>query len=428
MNLRRAILATIAATAALTLGVAPAAMGISTRTTHALLPVGSNLLSYTALANAPGIGISGIYMGVSLDIPQANSSLTTGGVGAGLASLAWPGDIGGNAGTALQVLEPSAPAFVTILNDPVKAETHSTGTHHVINKTIPGTVMESSATHTAVTALSKTNLALPLLGSLGVFTGSSSAKLVGPGTIRAVADSTLAGINLAGGLIKIGALTSHAVVVSNGKTSHGHATTTVANVTIAGIPVTIDRAGIHLSKSIVPTDAITSLLTKTLATLHLSTTFTPTLYSHTGGSASYDAGAVLLTYHPGSGTTTYTLTLGRAAAQVGATASFAPGVLGPPATATAPPPSTTPGSSSPGGGSFSLPPDGQTTVGTGSGNEPPSVAGPTTNTANDLLAGGPTGWMVFGVIAAMLICAVALPRIAGRFLSAPAGADCEENE
>jgi hypothetical protein len=136
----------------------------------------------------------------------------------------------------------------------------------------------------------------------------------------------------------------------------------------------------------------------------------------------------LLTYHPGSGTTTYTLTLGRAAAQVGATASFAPGVLGPPATATAPPPSTTPGSSSPGGGSFSLPPDGQTTVGTGSGNEPPSVAGPTTNTANNLLAGGPTGWMVFGVIAAMLICAVALPRIAGRFLSAPAGADCEENE
>jgi hypothetical protein len=389
------------------------------------VPVGSDLLSYTGLANAPGIGISGIYMGVSLDIPQANSSLTTGGVGVGLASIAWPGDIGGNAGTALQVLEPNAPAFVTILNDPVKAETHSTGIHHATNKTIPGTVMQSSATHTAVTASSKTNLALPLLGSLGAFTGSSSTKLVGPGTIRAVADSTLADVNLAGGLIKIGALTSHAVVVSNGKKSHGHAATTIADVTIAGIPVTIDKLGIHLSKSIIPTDAITSLLTKTLKTLHLSTTFTPTLFSHSGGSASYDAGAVLLTYHPGSGTTTYTLTLGRAAAQVGATASFAPGVLGPPATATSPPPSTT-GPASPGGGSISLPPGGDTTVGTGGG-QPPTVATPAANAADDL-AGGPTGWMIFGVIAATLICAVALPRIAGRFLNAPAGADCEESE
>jgi hypothetical protein len=411
---------------ALALLAPTAAFGVAAGDAHARVPVGSNLLSYTALANAPGIGISGIYMGVSLDIPQTNSSLTTGGVGAGLASIAWPGDIGGNAGTAVQVLEPNAPAFVTILNDPVKAETHSTGTHHVTNKTIPGTVMESSATHTAVTALSKTNLALPLLGSLGAFTGSSSAKLVGPGTIRAVADSTLAGINLAGGLIKIGALTSHAVVVSNGKTSHGHAATTVANVTIAGIPVTIDKAGIHLSKSVIPTDAITSLLTKTLKTLHLSTTFTPTLFSHTGGSASYDAGAVLLTYHPGTGTTTYTLTLGRAAAQVGATASFLPGVLGPPATATTTP-STGSGSSAPGGGSFSLPPGGETTVGTGGGSQPPAVASPAATAADDL-AGGPTGWMVFGVIAATLLGALALPRIAGRFLDAPANSGCEDNE
>ncbi|HWA67785.1 MAG TPA: choice-of-anchor P family protein [Mycobacteriales bacterium] len=390
------------------------------------MPVGSDLLSYTALANAPGIGISGIYMGVSLDIPQANSSLTTGGVGAGLASIAWPGDIGGNAGTAVQVLDPTAPSIVTLLNDPVKAETHSTGTRHAVNKTIPGTVMESSASHTLVTASSKTELGLAPLGSLGVFTGSSSARLVGPNTIRAVADSTLAGINLAGGLIKIGALTSRAVVTSNGKTSHGHAATTVADVSIAGIPVTIDKSGIHLAKSVIPTSAITSLLSKTLKTLHLSTTFTPTLFTHSGPSASYDAGALLLTYHPGSGTTTYTLTLGRAAAQVGATASFAPGAVSPPATATTSPPSATAGSAPPGGGSVSLPPGDETTVGTGGG-QPPTVASPAANAADDL-AGGPTGWMIFGVIAATLLGALALPRIAGRFLDAPANSGCEDNE
>ncbi|HVW81868.1 MAG TPA: choice-of-anchor P family protein [Mycobacteriales bacterium] len=427
MRLRRLAFAVFALTL---LVPAEAASGLAARDTHGHVPVGSGLLSYTALANAPGIGITGIYMGVSLDIPQANSSLTTGGVGAGLASIAWPGDVGGNAGTAIQVLEPNAPSFVTILNDPVKAETHSTGTHHAVNKSIPGTVMESSATHTLVTASSKTSLALPTLGSLGAFTGSSSAKLVGPHTIRAVADSTLAGIKLAGGLIKIGALTSHAVVLSNGKTSHGHAKTTVADVTIAGIPVSIDKQGIHLAKSVIPTSAVTSLLSKTLKALHLSATFTPTLFSHAGPSASYDAGALLLTYHPGTGTTKYTLTLGRAMAQVGATASFAPGlVTGPTTSATTPPSTSSPGSSSPGGGggSFPLPSGGASTVGTGGNVQPPTVASPVANAADDL-AGGPTGWMIFGVIAAVLLGALFLPRIAGAFLAAPANSGCEDNE
>jgi hypothetical protein len=403
-----------------------AAFGVAASDTHSRIPVGANLLSYTALANAPGIGISGIYMGVSLDVPQANSSLTTGGVGAGLASIVWPGDIGGNAGTALQILEPSVPSFVTILNDPVKAETHSTGLRQAINKSIPGTVMKSSATHNRVTASSTTDLALPLLGSLGAFTGSSSATLVGPNTIRAVAESTLANINLAGGLIKIGALTSHSVVVSNGKTSHGHAATTVGDITIAGIPVTIDKQGIHLSKSIIPTSAITSLLTKTLKTLNLSTIFTPTLFSHSGASASYDAGALLLTYHPRGTTTTYTLTLGRAAAQVSATASFVSGVITPPPTTTSPG-TTNPGTTSPGSGSFPLPPGGSTTVGTG-GDQPPAVAPTATNAADASLAGGPTGWMIFGVIAAVIACAIGVPRIAGRFLDAPANSGCEDNE
>jgi hypothetical protein len=387
------------------------------------------LVGYTALANAPGIEIDGIYMGVSLDLPEARSSLTTGGVGAGLASLAWPGDIGGAAGTAILVLDPTAPAGVTALNDPVKAEAHSTGAHSVINKTLPGTVMSATASHTRVTALSKTDLELPLLGSLGAFTGSSSATLIGAHAIRAVADSAFADVNLAGGLIKIGALQSHSVVVSDGKKTHGHAKTTVAGVTIAGIPVTIDQQGIHLSSSILPTKAITSLLTKTLKLLHLSVTFTPTTITRDGGTASYQSGALVLDYRPGTGTTNVVITLGSAATQANATQSLLPGLFTPPTSPTTP--GTTTGSgtgSATGSGSFPLPPGGVTSVGTGGG-QPPSVASRVVNTASSiLLAGGPTGLMVFGVIAAMVLCAVALPRIAGRFLDAPAGTDCEENE
>jgi hypothetical protein len=415
---RRRVL--LAATTALLLLTAPAAMGVSPTRDHA--PVGSQLVSYTGIADAPGIGIHGIYMGVSLDVPEVHSALTTGGVGAGLASIAWPGDIGGNAGTAVLVLSPTAPEWVKILNDPVKAETHSTGTRHAINKTIPGTVMESNASHKLVTATSKTQAAVPGLGSLGVFSGSSSAKLVGPHTIRAVARSAVTDLNLAGGLIKIGSLVSDAVVVSNGKTTRGHAKTTVAGVTIAGIPVSIDRDGIHLADSVLPTDAVTKLLTQTLKALHLKVTFTPSLISRDGGAASYNSGALVLTYAPNH--STYSITLGRAAAQVNATPSLLPGEIGTPATTHAPP--SAPGTST-GGGSTDLPSGSD--VGIGSGDEPsPSLAPRVVGAAKDiLLAGGPTGLMVFGLIVAMIASGLLLPRIAGRFLDAPVGADCEDD-
>ena len=409
--------------ASLTLLAASPALGATASRSHvhAAAPGGSQLVGYSAKANAPGVEITGIYMGVSLDLPEASSSLTTGGVGSGLASLAWPGDIGGNAGTAVLVLAPTAPSFVKYLNDPVKAETHSTGDRHEVNKTIPGTVMSSSATHTLVTASSQTRLELPALGSLGLFTGATSAKLVGPHTIKSVANSAFSDISLAAGLIKIGALKSHAVVVSNGKTSHGHSSTTVAGVSIAGIPVTIDRDGIHLSKSILPTDAVTKLLTTVLKALHLKATFTPSTHVRDGATAEYDAGALVLTYH--SGAQTVAITLGRASAQVNATPSLLPGIFNPPSPTTSPH-GTSPGSV--GGGPAIDLPGGSSSLGS-TDVPPPSVAHRVVNQAKSiLLAGGPTGLMVFGVIAAMLLSAFLLPLVAGRFLDVPADAGCEE--
>jgi hypothetical protein len=399
----------------------PAASAVSTSTRH--VGVGSKLVSYTAIANAPGIGIDGIYMGVSLDVPQVRSALTTGGVGAGLASIAWPGDIGGNAGTAVMVLSPSAPSWVKILNDPIKAETHSTGAHHAVNKSIPGTVMESSATHSLVTATSQTQAAIPGLGSLGVISGSSSSKLIGPHTVRAVAQSAVTNLDLAGGVIKIGSLVSDAVVVSNGKTATGHAKTTVAGVTIAGIPVTIDHDGIHLATSVVPTDAVTKLLTATLKALKLQTTFTKTLVSRNGGFASYDSGALVLSYSPNH--SHYSITLGRASAQVNATPSLINDDLGGPPASSSTPPTGGGTSSNDGVGSSDLPAGG---VDVGPSSDRSSgIAPQIAKTASDiLLAGGPTGLMVFGLIVAVIASGLLLPRVAGRFLDAPAGVNCEE--
>ncbi|HVT64453.1 MAG TPA: hypothetical protein VHD81_04825 [Mycobacteriales bacterium] len=425
MNVRRVLVFTGAATTALVLVSAPAAMGVAAGRSHAA--VGSQLVSYTGIANAPGIGIDGIYMGVSLDIPQVRSALTTGGVGAGLASIAWPGDIGGNGGDALLILEPSVPTPIAkLLDDPIKAEAHSTGTRHAINKTLPGTVMEATASHTLVTASSQTQAALPALGSLGAFSGSSSSRLVGPHTVRAVAQSAVTNLNLAGGVIKIGSLVSNAVVVSNGKTATGHAATTVANVTIAGIPVTIDHDGIHLATSVVPTGAVTKLLSTTLKALHLHTTFTKTLVTRDGGFASYDSGALVLTYRPNS--STYSITLGRASAQVNASPSLVGDGLG-----TTPPASTAPSTTTAGGtasgsnlGPSDLP---SSAVGTDANHDGEGIAPQIAKAASDiLLAGGPTGAMVLGLIVTVIACGLLLPRVAGRFLDVPVGAECEEDE
>ncbi|HVX70694.1 MAG TPA: hypothetical protein VHA79_13505 [Mycobacteriales bacterium] len=423
MKPRRVLVASGAAAAAFMLAAAPAALGVASGRAH--VAVGSKLVSYTAIANAPGIGIDGIYMGVSLDIPQVRSTLSTGGVGAGLASIAWPGDIGGNAGTAVMVLSPTAPSWVKILNDPVKAETHSTGMRHAINKTLPGTVMQSSATHSLVTASSQTQMALPVLGSLGAVSGTSSAKLIGPHTVRAISHSAVADLSLAGGVIKIGSLVSDAVVVSNGKVAHGHAKTTVAGVTIAGIPVTIDHDGIHLASSLVPTAAVTKLLSTTLKALKLHTTFTKTLVTHDGGFASYDSGALVLSYRPNN--SNYSITLGRASAQVNATPSLLGGLGTTPPVGSQPPADTTGGAGVTGGVSTDLPSGDSAGLGTDDG-QPPSVASRITKTASDLLlAGGPTGLMVFGIVVAAIVSGLLLPRIAGRFLDGPVGAGCEED-
>lgn len=416
--MRRRLAATCAMTSVSLFFAPSAAMGMSIRSTHAA--AGSGLVGYSALANAPGLGITGIYMGVSLDVPQANSSLTTGGLGTGLASIAWPGDIGGRLGTAILVVAPTAPSWSKDLDDPVKAETHSAGTRHAVNKTVPGTVMASTATHQLVTASSQTTLSIPALGGLGGFSGSSSARLIGAHTIRAVSHSVFTDLKLASGVIDIGSLTSDAAVISDGTTSRGHAATTVGGVTIGGIPVTIDRQGVHLSKSAIPTSAVTSLLAKTLSALHLTAAFTPAIITRSGGAGSYDAGALVLSYS--SNGSTYTVTLGRAAAQVNATPSLLSGGATSP---TSKPPAGS-GAATAGNGSAGPLPEGSTATVPGGG-EPPSIASRVTKAASSiLLAGGPTGLMIVGVVAAALACAFALPRLAGRFLDVPADTDCEE--
>ena len=107
-------------------------------------PAGAaELLGYETYATAPAIEVRIDLVGSIVNpifqgrIPEATSEMTTGPNGHGLASMFWPGGVGGNFGTTVQQINrlciPSAPVCVDItpemkaallpFNDPVRAET-----------------------------------------------------------------------------------------------------------------------------------------------------------------------------------------------------------------------------------------------------------------------------------------------------------------
>ncbi|MGB8651160.1 MAG: choice-of-anchor P family protein [Mycobacteriales bacterium] len=283
---------------------------------------GSDLASYGLHANAPGLGLEGLYKDVALTVPETSSTLTTGGVGAGLASLAWPGPVVGNLGTTILVLEPAAPSQVTALNSPVRAEAHSAGPQKAGNDSVPGTVMASTATPDEVTATSRTgSTALPV-GTFGVVSGASRVALTTATSAVATAESTVQDLTLAGGQVHIGAVRSSATATSDGQQAGAHGSTTVSGMTVAGVPVTVDGSGLHVAGQNVPNPVPQQTVDSAVKALGLTVLLTAPRLTRQGGSVSYDAGALVLVYTQSG--KQYALTLGRAA--VGIDASRA-GVL-----------------------------------------------------------------------------------------------------
>lgn len=88
---------------------------------------------------------------------------------------------------------------------------------------------------------------LPGQLSAGGATTRSKQSFEG-GTLVAVAESTVTGLDLLGGMLHIGALTSIATARADGaNVTAASATTTVTGATLSGQAVTIDSTGIHLA-------------------------------------------------------------------------------------------------------------------------------------------------------------------------------------
>jgi hypothetical protein len=302
---------------------------------------GSAFASYTMLANAPGLGINGLYRDVALTVPETTSSLSTGGVGAALATLAWPGPIVGTLGTTILVLRSDAPPQVTMLNDPVRAEARSGGEQKG-SYSLPGTTMTASATNDAVTATSKTSSTLPI-GSLGGFSGTTRTAFEGAGAAVGTASGVVTDLDLAGGVVHIGSLVSTASARTDGTTSSGKASTVVSGMTIAGVPVTVDDKGVHVQGTTLPLAAET--VTNALKASGITVLLTKPRTVQSGGTISVDAGALVVMMQDRS------VTLGRAsvglAAGRGGALPSLPVFTPPPSSGTAPPVAALPRTDSP---------------------------------------------------------------------------------
>lgn len=398
---------------------------------------GAGLSSYTLLADAPGIGLQGLYKDVALTVPETTSSLSTGGVGTGLAALAWPGPVVGNAGTTLLVLNPSVPSQATLLNDPVRAETHSGATEKASYTTIPGTVMSSTATGDAVHASSSTGTptALPI-GTFQSVTASSSTALKGAAGAVATATSAVTGLSLAGGQVVVGAVTSTATVTSDGTRATVKGSTVVSDVTVGGVHVTVDGSHLQVAGTSIANPLSTKALNSAVAALGLTVLVTEPHEVRSGAGASYDAGALVLLFKQGANS--YALTLGRASVDVALT----PGVPdqpdpasdpAAPGGAVAPPAGAAPGASG-------------VTAPVGSLDAPvvPVSSGPVTAPSlptavaqvvtavpaavGVLLAGGAPAGLVLPLLLAAGLLGWVLFRLPARLLTTAAAGGCEEEQ
>lgn len=261
------------------------------------------------------------------DLPHSQVSLTSGPVGYGLSSVAWPGALLGNAGSLVLLVQPSAPSQVSSLNDPVRAEARTgSASHSSTNDSVPGAHMEADATPARTTAS-----ALLDGGTAGATLGfgrssSASTSVLGTSTGRVTADSTAKDVVLAG-VVRIGSVVSHAEATTDGAVASAKGTTTVHDMTVAGIPVVVDDHGVTVASQhgdLPPTaqDTVNSALSSLGMTIALSR---PTS-SRTGGTISYDAGSLTVLWKPPGSANTFTAGLGgsRVLAAASRSASFLP--------------------------------------------------------------------------------------------------------
>ncbi|MBV8980985.1 MAG: hypothetical protein JO086_08815 [Acidimicrobiia bacterium] len=393
-------------------------------------------------------------------VPAAQSTTDTGPIGHALASIFWPGPLGGNFGSALQQLNQECtpvlpvpglppPACIPIpqqlkdhgqsFNDPVKAETFfPQAPQDADYKDIPGATINSHITDggkktTAFGALD--GFGAPGVGVVGNMTAQTINTLTDTaGTTEAKSEAD--GVVLAGGMVTIGRVLSTAKLTTDGNTATADAHTTIDGLKIAGLSATVDDQGVHLAGQSNPLHKqINQVVAQALAKSGLTIKLVPTDNSINGATGSATAGALVVQYEddkdqvlPGAIQNSFTISLGGATANVDSAQGFGSDNSEPPADA---------GTTNSGGGDntavagLEIPPAGLGSIAT-----PPSALPRSSRHAAAIVPFQPIlnsfglawGLVLFAVIVALAL-GFGLRRVTDDvFAEAPAAATCPLEE
>lgn len=431
---RHSALALIAAGAACLASAAFPAMHATAATGESDAAPGSGLGSFNLSASAPAYqvmqtdaaycyGSSAGVNGCELVVPEAVSTLRNGPIGLGLAAIAWPGGLAGNFGSLLiTASNGEIPQDARMLNDPVKAEARtSTGPDTVTYDSVPGTVMKATAKDDRTSAEAFVSpLTDAPVGSFGKSSGDSSTAVTGPSTAVATAHSFVKDVDLAG-VIKIGSVDSTARATTDGTRATVTGGTQVTNMTVGGIPVTVDERGVHVSGNALPVGGGADQVNAVLKNAGLTILLSKPVGKPDGADVTYNAGSLVISWKPDAANST-TVVLGGVNVSLTATEALSyelPVTEAPPAPAPVSP--VDPGTTAP---APELPPIVSAPAPELPGEVPPEVA-PVPQAAAPVLAAtrsplpeGLSPWLVLTGLLGTGLVAAGLKRLPDRLLTA----------
>jgi hypothetical protein len=303
----------------------------------------TTLGSYSVIASAPGMEFTEDEPSAQAhpegqgDVPYTTSLLDNVGLGYALSTIAWPGAYGGNAGSLVLVALPSTigpvprPDAVTdavtavspALQYPIRAEARSGSAPDASYGQIPGTTLTSHADANDVHAIADVEGAQqPGAATYGNLHSDSSSTLNG-NSVKALANSTMQNIELAGGVIKIKSLISTATATTDGSSSEANGATLVKGLTVAGQAAYLDQDGLHIGSSSQPANAAaSSAANQALAGFNMKVYVSQPQLDRSNGTTTYQASSVLWTWNPPGSSNVFVLTLGGARVSVAAGAGF----------------------------------------------------------------------------------------------------------
>ncbi len=244
---------------------------------------------------------------LEFDEGYAATSDNSGPTGTATASSLYPGQVVANAGPELSLLVPGVPLPPAPVW-PAQATSEYPQTPNTANTDEPAVNMDAQSTANGNTASATLGDDAPTGGSSGSTptapSGSgnplaSTSSLVGVGNMSATSSSsapstaatadataTDSGVSLLGGFITIGAVTSTATASSDGTTGKLTGSTQIENMSIAGVPVTVNANGIQADGNAAPLSLPISTINTLLGELGISLAVNNATDTSNGPSAS----------------------------------------------------------------------------------------------------------------------------------------------